>query len=306
MKKLLIMLMSALPLIAGGQRVSVRHVLPVAGTENRDVLASAVSPDDLRILFTQQGYKGLTLIDLQKGTSVVISDDPGSGYEPVFSSDSRKIFFRSDVIMEQKKYSSLNEYNLETGSRIKLQPESRNLKSPAISGNKVFWSSDNGMKESLSDPTAKSSGENETFIMLEDLTPVLYHGKNRKVITPNGPGNYIWVSLSPDKTKILYNFGGTCTYISDTTGNILATAGRINAPRWLNNDIIIGMDDRDDGHIVISSDIVCFLLKSGRTINLTSTPSKIEMYPLPFSDGKKVVFNTSEGGLFIMTLRIRR
>ena len=101
MKKLLIMLMSALPLIAGGQRVSVRHVLPVAGTENRDVLASAVSPDDLRILFTQQGYKGLTLIDLQKGTSVVISDDPGSGYEPVFSSDSRKIFFRSDVIMEQ-------------------------------------------------------------------------------------------------------------------------------------------------------------------------------------------------------------
>jgi Tol biopolymer transport system component len=308
MKKLLllILILSSLPFLAAGQNVVVRRIKPVPGTENRELNASAVSPDGTKILSALPGYKGLIIIDLEKKVSTDIATDPGSGYEPAFSEDSRKVFYRSDRFIEQKKYSSLNEYDLFSGNRKVIQPDARDLKSPVVTKNQVIWSANGNQKALDINPDRKSDADNSPLVMLENLTPVIYIMGKKTVVTPNGPGNYIWASLSPDKSKLLYNFGGTGTYVSDISGKILASAGKINAPRWLTNDVIIGMNDKDDGNAVISSDIVCFLLRSGKTINLTNTRSEFEMYPVPFPDGKKVVFSTVSGGLSIMTLKIRK
>lgn len=66
------------------------------------------------------------------------------------------------------------------------------------------------------------------------------------------------------------------------------------------------MDDRDDGYRVISSDIIAFVPETGETINLTATDDTIEMYPVPFPDGKRVVYQTTRGELFIMNLIIKQ
>jgi hypothetical protein len=65
------------------------------------------------------------------------------------------------------------------------------------------------------------------------------------------------------------------------------------------------MDDRDDGYRITGSEIVCFSLSSGKRISLTSTPERAEMYPVPLPDGKNVVFQTPEGEIFIMRLKVK-
>jgi hypothetical protein len=131
---------------------------------------------------------------------------------------------------------------------------------------------------------------------------VLYINGNRKLVTPNGEGNYIWVSLSPDKTRLLYNYNGRGTFICKLDGTILDDIGRLNAPRWLNDQIIIGMNDKDDGYRVLSSDIICYSIATKKKTNLTSTSDKIEMYPFPFPDGNRIVYQTLSGELYIMNL----
>jgi Tol biopolymer transport system component len=150
----------------------------------------------------------------------------------------------------------------------------------------------------------KGAGD-DTFVVIEDLVPVLYAGGERKPLRPNGDGYYIWVSLSPDKTKIVYSFQGQNTFICNREGRILYDAGKINAPKWLNDNIIIGMDDKDDGHRVVSSEIVYYSLPAEKRSYLTATGTRSEMYPFPVSGGKKLAFCTDGGEIYIMKIRVR-
>jgi len=146
----------------------------------------------------------------------------------------------------------------------------------------------------------------DTILTLDKLTPVLSINGIQKVFRPGGDGDYIWASLSPDKTKILYYLVGKGTFVCDLNGENLVSPGKINSPKWLNNQIIIGMVDQDDGHRVTASDLVYFNLNTGRIASLTATTGRHEMYPYPFADGKKIVFSTDEGEVYIMKLKVRK
>ena len=89
------------------------------------------------------------------------------------------------------------------------------------------------------------------------------------------------------------------------TKGILYDAGKINAPKWLNDNIIIGMDDKDDGHRVVSSEIVYYSLPAEKRSYLTATGTRSEMYPFPVSGGKKIAFCTDGGEIYIMKIRVR-
>ena len=95
------------------------------------------------------------------------------------------------------------------------------------------------------------------------------------------------------------------TYISDLDGKVLYSIGRLHAAKWLNNNIIIGMDDKDDGDVVTGSEIVSFSLASRERKVLTSSATRHEMYPFPFPDGKRLACQTPDGKIFIMKLRIK-
>jgi Tol biopolymer transport system component len=302
--KFLILLFSLalLPVLVNGQTVSAGKINQLTTSNDGELMATAVSPAGNLILATSPGYTGLKVIDVAGKSIKIITNHAGAGYEPKFSADGKTVYFRSDEYSEMKKYSSLHAYNLQSGETKLLEIRSRDLSPPSVAGNMVFWSAAGTKKVSSEKPTDPKSDDQVPYIMLENLAPVLYSGGKSKPLTPNGSGYYIWASLSPDKSGLLYNFNGTGTFVCDTTGNIIASAGRLNAPSWLNNNIIIGMDDRDDGDRVISSDIIAFVPETGERINLTATGGTIEMYPVPFPDGKRVVYQTVRGELFIMDL----
>ena len=108
----------------------------------------------------------------------------------------------------------------------------------------------------------------------------------------------------PTGKKVLYNYNGKSTYIADLEGNVLVDLGKLHAPKWINDNWVVGMNDRDNGHEVISSDILAVSADGKTKSNLTSTSDQIEMYPEVSATGDQVIFHTIKGEIFSLKLKV--
>ena len=285
------------------QDIRVRSVKRVIPGDNGAYLLTGVVPSSGYLLVAGSGYNGLKLLETRTGRLQEITGDAGAGYEPSVTADGKKVFYRSDSFIGNMKFSSVYSYDISTGARELLMEKGRDVIPPAVSGNAVLLKSEGGMRIEHAGPVLKSGG-NVSFVVIEDMMPVLYRGSERKELMPNGEGFYIWASLSPDGSKVLYNYQGRGTYICDTEGKILYDLGRINAPRWFSDRLVIGMDDRDDGHRITSSELVYYSLKERKRGSFTSTPDRSEMFP--FAAGNRhIAFCTDNGEVYLMKVRVR-
>ncbi len=305
MRIIIILMLLVLSLTAKAQEIRVKGVKMVTPEDNGSYLLTGVVPGSRNLLVAGEGYNGLSMLDTRRGRIRVISSEPGAGYEPATTDDGMMVFYRSDSFENNRKHSSVYSFNIASGEKRLLADKERGVLPPAVSGNAVFVKSDGKMRVEQSGTVLLKGTGGETFLVIEEMMPVLYSGEERKPLMPNGDGFYIWASLSPDGSMILYNYQGKNTWICDTSGKVLHDLGRVNAPRWLNNDLVIGMDDKDDGHMITSSELVYYSLPEKRRSVLTYTEERSEMFPFPFGDGKKIAFSTDKGEIYVMKIRIR-
>lgn len=76
----------------------------------------------------------------------------------------------------------------------------------------------------------------------ENLDLNLYRNGEKVVLKPHGDANYIWSSLSPDQTMILFNtkYG---TGICDLNGKEIINLGKdFDAPVWFGNNYVPSAD----------------------------------------------------------------
>lgn len=124
-------------------------------------------------------------------------------------------------------------------------------------------------------------------------------------LAPTGDNFYVWASLSPDNEKILFTAVGKGTFISDLKGNVIADIGTLNAPVWINNDWVLGMNDRDDGHVTTSSDVYAVHTETGKKVEISSKTDQIALYPKASPDARRIVFHNLKGEIFTVNIRIR-
>ena len=74
----------------------------------------------------------------------------------------------------------------------------------------------------------------------------------------------------------------------------------MRAPKWYDNNTVVGMNDEDDGTVVTASAIIATTL-DGTTQTLT-TNSVIAQFPKPAAQAGKIVFTTPEGKAYIINL----
>ncbi|MDX9727886.1 MAG: hypothetical protein RBT50_01360 [Bacteroidales bacterium] len=285
------------------QSIKVRSVKNVTPGTGDSYLLAGVVPGSGHLLLAGEGYDGLSMLDPRRGSVTVVSNETGAGYEPSATADGSKIFYRSDSFSENRKYSSVWCYDIPTGDKEVLVEKGRDVIPPAVAGNSVLLVSASEARIEQRGIALKS-GNDRSFVVIEEMMPVLYRGGEKKRLMPNGEGFYIWASLSPDGTRILYNYQGRGSFICDTDGKILHDLGRINAPKWFNDRLVIGMDDKDDGHRITSSELVFYSLGDKKMKVLTATPQRSEMFP--FAAGKrKIAFCTDNGEIYLMKVRVR-
>ena len=294
--------------IGFGQNLSVVGTEHISLGKNGDFSFPQFSPDGSKILFTRSNFKGLWLYDLNDKSVVKLNDYWGAGYKPIFSKDGSKIIFRSYEYDKMKKYSSICIQDLSTKQEQWLEKNIRNLSVPiSTSDDKIIYKKDENMNYYNFKSESKVNGDStiDVAAYIENSKIVIYENGEKKSLSPLGEGQYIWLSISPDKSKLLFTLAGRGTFITDLNGNALIELGYANAPMWSpDGNWVVYMVDEDDGYRITASDIYAVSSDGKEKVQLTNTQNTIEMHPNWSPSMDKIVFDTIEGNIMLIEVKI--
>ena len=295
MRKLLFALALGFSMSAMGQVLQVTSIDKVNLPDKAAV--AAISPQGDYLLLTSATNQGLTKFDLTSGQSQTLSTAPSAGHNVKISPDGQTVVYREGSFNDKHlRLSSLKSVNLATGASQVLVKPTRDLQGYAVDATSV-GSVNKGKYNSKAIGTAKAQKLPVLSINRGQLMITL-NGKTRK-LSPNGDQySYMWASLSPDGTKVLYYQAAHGTYFCNLDGTGVRKVGKMRAPVWYDNNTIVGMMDLDDGEFIYASTIVAATL-DGVTQTLTSDET-IAMYPHA-ADGK-IVFSTPAGDAYIINV----
>jgi Tol biopolymer transport system component len=303
--KNLVIVFALLGQIALAQSIDVTSVQVLTGTEKGGFFHPVFSPQGNYLLTTGVNYAGLNLHSLATGEVQKLTADAGAGYDLRISDDGNTILFKRTEFQNNLRYTSLRQYNLPDKTQSEVGKATREKITPAFVGRQAAYVQGNTLVKS----SLRSSGDNleVPFINIEDQKMVLYSGNNRTTLTPNGPNaSYFWASISPDQKHIVYAIAGGGSYVSGMDGKNPVWLGKLNAPKWLNNQWIVGMDDIDDGDRITSSTLVASTIDGKMRQTLATPETPIALYPTASADGKKIAFNSSEGKIYILDIKLKK
>ena len=238
------------------------------------------TPDGKNIIFTSSNYEGLKKLNVNTSTVEVLNREAGAGYNPIVGDD--RVFFKTnknkqEVLELDYKTQSLKKYS-STNSAI------------------VFFENSNLKKNNSNLPIQAKSSSDLSSVEL------IYADGLSNLINIEKYKNKVWVSLSPDRTKILYTVVGQKTFITDLEGNTIASLDRTESPKWANDNTIVYMLTSENLDYITDGDIYSYSLNTKKITSLTSKFSDVALYPAMSVDEGKVVFNNDQGELFLINL----
>ncbi len=258
-----------------------------------------------QIIYTGNQEKGIYLYDLRKKKRKKLNEDPAAGHHFIISEDRKKIAYKTYFFDKQgRRQTSVYEQDIKSGTKNLLLKNARNLSSLSYRNNNLSFTQAGNLKV-YSKGIKNSETDQRQVFTDENLNLVLYQSGAQNILNPLGTGNYIWVSLSPDGNKILFNKTGKGTYICDLQGNIIADLGRIHAAKWSDDGKwIIGMDDYDDGQKYTRSKII-LISSDGKTKNVIELKDiPIALYPDISKNNSKIVFNNDRGEIYLIKIKL--
>jgi Tol biopolymer transport system component len=291
--------------VAAAQTVELRNATRIETNEN--LYYPVFDPSGERLAATADDYRGLWLVEIADGATRAITDAPGAGYHPAFSADGGELFYRRDKFEGGRRTTAVEATNLKTGAETTLLPFSRDVDSPTrVSEDRLAVAVGGALRAFSADEEARAlPGIDRPYATIENQKIALYLGGEKRILAPRGDGNYIWPSVSPDGERVLFTFAGEGTYVCDLEGEILASIGYANAPKWSpDGERVVYMVDEDDGRQFIGSEIYVSDADGANRRALTATDDRIEMYPDWSPKGDRLAFCDDRGNLYIADIII--
>lgn len=304
MKTKLILISLLITQICFAQQVSVLSLEKIKEPDkNGGYFYPKISPNNDYVLMTRGDYSGLYKFSFDDKSTYTLNEDHGAGYNVKISDDGEKVLYQKIELLNRRRYNALIYQSIEDNVKTIIEKPTREVITARLIKNEPLYIK--GRKIVGNKLLTRAAG-NQYIATIEHRQLILYKNGKREVLSPNGKNeSYIWPSVSPDHKHIVYTVAGKGTFVATINGKSVRSLGKLGAPKWLNNDLIIGMDDVDDGEKLISSKLVVSSL-SGEYRTTLATPAKINaMYPFPSQDGTKVVFNTNLGEIYVMYISIK-
>ncbi|MBI2619092.1 MAG: PD40 domain-containing protein [Ignavibacteriales bacterium] len=256
------------------------------------------SPNGTSVFYTSPSFEGIWEYSLESKSTRQITSDPHSGYGYSISPDGRTIAYRRTIIQPSRRRTQeiiVKDLRDHSATVVDSGP---NLSTPAFTDRRLSYTKGEQTRElSLS-----LQGSEIEVLGIENTKIALLKGNTKVLLDPFGKGSYIWPSLSPDKTQIVAYEMERGTFVADIEGTVLATLGRRNAPSWtFDGKWIVYMDDRDDGHQILESDIRYVSADGTKSGRLTETADVIELNPQCSPTDPKIVYHTLDGRIFLLT-----
>lgn len=239
------------------------------------------TPNGEDVVFSTSNFSGLKVLDLEFMKIDVLSDEAGAGYGAIVQDD--RVFYKtrdSKIIVNE----------VDFATKKKLQFNNKSIS--------VIADSYNGISKKKSSLPVSAMPSSDLF----SIKLIYSDGIVNEIVKKQGE-NKVWVSLSPDRTKVLYTVVGGKTIVVDLQGNVLVQLKRAEAPKWANNNEIVYMLTSDNRDYITASDIYSLNIKENKNTILTSKFDDVALYPDMSNKGDKVIFNNREGELFLITLK---
>jgi WD40 repeat protein len=295
MRKLLFALALGFSMSAMGQVLQVTSIDKVNLPDKAAV--AAISPLGDYLLLTSATNQGLTKFDLTTNECQTLTAAPSAGHNVKISPDGKTIVYReSSFNNKHLRYSSLKSMDLATGATKELLKPTRNLQGYSVDATSAGIVN-KGKYSSKAIGNAKAQKLPVLSINKGQLM-ITINGKTRN-LSPNGNQfSYLWPSLSPDGTKVLYYLAAHGAYVCNLDGSDAYKVGQMRAPVWYDNNTIVGMMDLDDGEYIYASTIVAATLDG--TTQVLTDDATIAMYP--HASAGKIAFSTPAGDAYIINV----
>ena len=294
------------------QNLVVSEIKQVTSLEKGVFHFPKLFPGGTKILMSTENYNGLYYYDLEMNSMATVTAASGAGYEPVISGDGSAIIYRVSEYKNRRRYSSIIKQDLISGTSRIMITDRRSLSTPRLgSANEIILLDNTDLQRLTLSEQAKTANQaaqisHKPVAFIENTAIILISAGEKKMIQPMGEGHYIWPSVSPDGQRLLFTKMGEATYITDLDGSNPVSLGRANAPGWSpDGNWVVFMDDKDDGYVVLESDIFAVSADGQQKIRLTDTSDRIEMDPEWGYEMDKLVFASDRGEIFLMTIEIQ-
>ena len=277
MKKIFLSLALAVSMMASAQVFEVGQLTKLATPENADAKVAGVSPDGSYILLTSGSNHGLQRFDMATGKTTVLSTASGAGYNVKVSNDGQEIVYRETSIgKDHLRKHDVVRLNMAAAKRMTVAKGQRDVKKMVVSNTQMS-------------------------VSIENRLIVLNRNGKNITLAPNGSHeSYIWPSISPDGKKLCYYVCGNGCWVSNIDGSNKQYIGHgVQAAKWYDNNTLVAMDSKDDGHFTTESTIIAYTLDGKKQV-LTNN-SMIAMYP--YVAANAIVFSTLEGETYMLNVK---
>ena len=297
MKKLFLSILA----IAGiatmnAQIANVESVTPLLKGVESDMHHPILSVDGSRLLFSSCNYTGLRMYDFNDNVVTKVSDEDRAGFDATFSPDGREIYFVTQTREGVRNLRQVKKYDIASRQITEMTQQGRIVGRPVATA-KGFATTVDG--------TLVATDKKSTRVRTEGAQLFITQNGVEKAYTPiEGSVGYIWASLSPDGSKVMFFAAAHGIVITDLNGKILAMPGNYEAPVWYGNNHIVAMNATNDGHNYRSSQIVLLTVDGSQKQELTK-PESMTMNPTASFEAGKIVYATIDGRLYQMNINLK-
>ena len=283
MKRILSTALVLSMLAAQAQIVTVESIerLNVGNDDAQIAQAIAISPRGDYLLLSSDTKQGLVKWDLATSQGTVLATGSINGSEVNISDDGSRVTFEEVSFHNGRRQSAVKAIRPATGELETVTSVGRH-QSPVISRD-----------ENASGKPSLTHHHLKLYITRDGVT--------RQLAPAGEEENYIWASLSPDGSRVLCYVSGRGAFVCDIDGTNVVSMGDITAPKWWDDNTIVGMDEVDDEYCVIASAIVMRTI--GGTEQTLTGDDVIATYPLPCRDSGKIAFSTPDGGIYMIHVK---
>lgn len=296
MRKYLLTLAAVACLTLHAQIAQVNSTEPLLRGVEKEMYYPVLSQDGTKLLFTSSNCQGLKMYDFNDDVTIKISEAERAGLEASFSADGKNVYFISQVQKGGKNMRQAKMFDLASKQEVAISSEGRLVARPVAVKGGVITSVDGKVNS-----TVKAN------IAVRVQGTSLYITKNgvEKAYTPiERSAGYLWASLSPDESKVMFFAAGKGIVITDLNGAIVAELGNYECPVWYGNNHVVAMNAKHNGYQNISSQILIMNVDGSEKQELTK-PESMTMNPTASFDAGKIVYNTIDGRLYQMNISLK-
>ena len=245
-----------------------------------------LSLDGQWVLYSPTDATTLMLKNLVTGSVTTVADKDNPGFDAIFGPDG-KVYY----ITQQRKGN-------------KLVYRTAHCYDPATGKDKVVLKKQHGSVQLLhAAHGVVVNGERQVFVSTSRVGAYAYTrgdqlylvdeaGVTRSLQPVKDSDGYLWASLSPDGTRVMFEAAARGLFVCDLNGRIVAELGEFLMPSWYNNDYVIAMSNA--GNPRISGSRIWLLSVNGEICKPIS--GRNERAVQPMTVGGKVVYSLLYSG----------